>query len=90
MYSYWKLTSALAILLRDVAHIVKAERVVLVAEVELQVVVAVVVVDGHAHLQHLRLVLLQVGLDIDGVVAWHHVHALHALLVRLVPGKVFL
>ena len=68
----------------NVANVVQAERVILIAEIELKVVVTVVVVDGHAHLKHLRLVLFQIGLHVHGIVTGHHVHSLHPFLVRFV------
>ena len=62
----------------------RVEDMVTSAEVDLQVG-AVVVVDGHAHLQHLGLVLLQVWLDKDWLVAWDDHHALRTVLGVFVP-----
>lgn len=80
-----RITCTVSVIFGDVTDVVKAERVILVAKVQLQIVVTVVVVDWHAHLQYLSLVLLQIGFHVNGVVSRHHVHALHSLLVRLVP-----
>ena len=67
----------------------RIEDMVASAEVDLQVG-AVVVVDGHAHLQHLGLVFLQVWLDKDGFVARDDDHALSTVLGVFVPGGVCL
>lgn len=68
----------------NIANIVQAERMILIAEIKLQIVIAVVVVDRHAHLKHLCLVFFQIWLDVHRIVTGHDVHPLHSFLVRFV------
>lgn len=47
------ITNAVDVLFGYVPDVVHTERVVFAAEIQLQIVVAVIVVDRHAHLEHL-------------------------------------
>lgn len=71
----------------NVTNIVQTKCVVFVTEIKLEIVVAVVVVYGYAHLEHLRLVFLQIRFHVHGIVTWHDVHTLHSFFVRLVSAE---